>query len=527
MEQTLVYLRVSSKGQEDNYSLDAQEKLALSYAQRNNFQIVKIWRGSESAWGKKERRNFMQMLEYAKKHNEIKHIIFDILDRMTRNDNDKIKIKELITKYGKLIHFSRSNKIYSIESNPDDEFMLDIETAVAKKYSNDISRKVKMGLTEKAEQGYYPSNSPLGYINNKNTNLIEIDPVNAPLIIKLFEKVATGRYSLFMLEQILYDKGLRHKTRGNRIPKSTLHRILHNPIYYGAFKWRGKLYSNAKHQPLISKELWDKAQETLASIHRPCIAKKDFAYRGLLVCGKCDCTVVGQNAKRQYVYYRCSFSKGQHKHSGYIREERMPDLFLPVIKAISMPESVSSWIEEGIQEISKQQGNIKTNKKEVLQKEYDRASKKLSNLYDLQLEGKIHSDMFYIKEQELSQELATLKSELTYCEVNSQEVYQKAHKTLEIVNNLELRYKQANNHEKAHILRLLGVNYVLDGKNVKATYRLPFNHLANIKETIDDTEIKKPQNLLRNQDFEDFNGLKSSKHLLIRGRRDLNPRSLP
>ena len=218
MEQALVYLRVSSRGQEDNYSLDAQEKLAISYAQKNNFEIVKVYKGAESAWGKKERRNFTQMLDYAKKHPEIKHIIFDILDRMTRNDSDKVKIIDLIQNHKKIIHFSRSNKIYSIESSSDEEFMLDIETAVAKKYSNDISRKVKMGLTEKAEQGYYPSNSPLGYINNKNTNLIEVDPVNAPLIQELFEKVATGRYSLLMLEQIFYDKGLRHKTRGNRIP---------------------------------------------------------------------------------------------------------------------------------------------------------------------------------------------------------------------------------------------------------------------------------------------------------------------
>jgi hypothetical protein len=275
--------------------------------------------------------------------------------------------------------------------------MFDIETAVAKKYSNDISRKVKMGLTEKAEQGFYPSNSPLGYINNRNTNTIEIDPINAPLIRELFEKVSTGRYSLLMLEQMLYDKGLRHKTRGNRIRKSTLHKIIYNHLYYGVFKWKGKIYTNAKHTPLISKELWDKAHEALANLHRPCIAKKDFAYRGLLTCGKCDCTIVGQNAKKRYVYYRCSFSKGHHEHSGYIREENMPDLFLPVIKAVSITENIKSWLEDGIKEISKKQENIKINKKEILQKEYNRACIKLNRLYDLQLEGKTNKNFFIQK----------------------------------------------------------------------------------------------------------------------------------
>jgi DNA invertase Pin-like site-specific DNA recombinase len=55
MQEALLYLRVSSKGQEDNYSLDAQEKLGIDYACKNNLEIVKIWKGAESAWGKKER----------------------------------------------------------------------------------------------------------------------------------------------------------------------------------------------------------------------------------------------------------------------------------------------------------------------------------------------------------------------------------------------------------------------------------------------------------------------------------------
>ncbi|WP_413853384.1 recombinase family protein [Candidatus Ruminimicrobium bovinum] len=61
-EKAILFLRVSSKGQEDNYSLDAQEKLAKQYAQQNNLEIVKIWKVSESAWGKKERKNFLEML---------------------------------------------------------------------------------------------------------------------------------------------------------------------------------------------------------------------------------------------------------------------------------------------------------------------------------------------------------------------------------------------------------------------------------------------------------------------------------
>ncbi len=175
-EKAILFLRVSSKGQEDNYSLDAQEKLAKQYSLQNNLDIVKIWKVSESAWGKKERKNFLEMLEYVKKHQEIKHIIFDILDRMTRNDFDKIKIIKLVREYDKVIHFTRTSKTYDKNSSPDDEFVMDIEVASAKKLSNDISRKTKMGLQEKAEEGIYPGNAPTGYLNKtiNNENVIVV-----------------------------------------------------------------------------------------------------------------------------------------------------------------------------------------------------------------------------------------------------------------------------------------------------------------------------------------------------------------
>ncbi|MFQ5788451.1 MAG: recombinase family protein [Thermodesulfobacteriota bacterium] len=125
MDLSLLYVRVSSLDQErDGYSLDAQEKLGHEYAHRKELEIKRMWKVSESAWHK-ERKAFNQLVEYAKKHTEIKHIIFDITDRMTRNDLDKLKIYNLIKDYDKTNHFSRSNKILNKHSGSDDEFMFD------------------------------------------------------------------------------------------------------------------------------------------------------------------------------------------------------------------------------------------------------------------------------------------------------------------------------------------------------------------------------------------------------------------
>ena len=43
-EKAVAYLRVSSAKQEDGYSLDAQEKMTMQYAEKNNLDIVKKWK---------------------------------------------------------------------------------------------------------------------------------------------------------------------------------------------------------------------------------------------------------------------------------------------------------------------------------------------------------------------------------------------------------------------------------------------------------------------------------------------------
>ncbi|MBF0595428.1 MAG: recombinase family protein [Candidatus Omnitrophica bacterium] len=337
-EDALEYDRISSKKQDDGFSLDAQGRLGQDYADRRNLRIVKTWKVIESAWNKKnERVAFNQVIEYAKAHPKIKHIIFDITDRMTRNDIDKIKINDLIHNHGKIIHFARSNKIYDKSSSPDDIFMLDIEVAVAKKMSNDISRKVKMGMQEKADQGFYPSISPLGYINNRQTRLIDINPVQAPHLRVAFQMMATGNYSLEMIVKHLDSVGFRTNT-GARIRKSSLAHALKNPFYYGVFVWNSKQIQGT-HEPLIDKATFDRVQLVLSGKRHPHIHRKDFPFNNFFTCDICDCTILGEEKRKansnRYVYYHCSFSKGRHENGPYIPPNRLAEIMAEPVKQVS------------------------------------------------------------------------------------------------------------------------------------------------------------------------------------------------
>ncbi len=476
MNSALLYIRVSSKEQEkEGFSLDAQEKLGKEYALRNNLTIIKHWRVSESAW-KDERTAFNQMIEYAKGHDKIKHIIFDVADRMTRNDMDKIRIYTLIKLHDKKIHFSRSNKTIDKHSGSEDEFMLDIEVAVAKKMSNDISRKTKMGMLEKAEQGLYPSYAPIGYKNNSLTHLIEVDEDIAHYIKKAFSFTATGSYSLSMIANLLYREGFRGR-KGNRIGKGAIHYLLKNPLYYGAFFWKSKLYQGS-HAPLVSKSEFENVQNILGRDKHPSTSKRNFAFNNLMTCGICNCKVIGERKKNKYNYYHCTFSKGRHSGDGYIREEVLAKKFEEPIQQITINEDLAVWLKEALKESNKNTIELQEKRLSMLRNQCERAENRLNRLYDARFDEEVDKETFETKKGEYEAQLVEIKSQIDGSRITNPNFYEDGCKILELSSRLHSLYVKASYEEKAKLLNLVASNYTLIDLTPYPTYRKPFSFLT-------------------------------------------------
>ena len=86
--------------------------------------------------------------------------------------------------------------------------------------------------------------------------------------------------------------------------------VLRNPINMGDFDWKGQRYDGT-HAPIVSRELWDKAQALPRGryVNRNKKPKRDFAFRGLIRCGHCGCSMVAEIKKSRY--YHCSRAKGK------------------------------------------------------------------------------------------------------------------------------------------------------------------------------------------------------------------------
>ncbi len=98
--------------------------------------------------------------------------------------------------------------------------------------------------------------------------------------------------------------GMRNK-QGRKIVKSRMHEILRNPFYYGAFQWNGKVYTNGKHEPIISKELFTRVQQALSRKPDAKYSKHFYMLKGLVRCEECQGSI-SWFEKKGHIYGRCN-----------------------------------------------------------------------------------------------------------------------------------------------------------------------------------------------------------------------------
>ena len=84
--------RVSTHDQEDKFSLGAQTKLILEYAQQNRIRIAKKYIFAESAKDSDTRKIFKEILDYLSKHEQIHYLLVEKVDRLSRNFEDYINV---------------------------------------------------------------------------------------------------------------------------------------------------------------------------------------------------------------------------------------------------------------------------------------------------------------------------------------------------------------------------------------------------------------------------------------------------
>src|SRR5215470_12535400 len=153
LPRAVIYARVSSKEQEkEGFSIPAQLKLLKEYAAANGFAVVQENVDVETA-KQTGRAAFDEMVAYLKAHPTVRVMLVEKTDRLYRNLKDWVTVDELEVE----IHFPKEGVVLSCESRSSEKFMHGIKVLMAKNYIDNLSEEARKGMTEKAEQGIWPT----------------------------------------------------------------------------------------------------------------------------------------------------------------------------------------------------------------------------------------------------------------------------------------------------------------------------------------------------------------------------------
>jgi site-specific DNA recombinase len=140
------------------------------------------------------RAAFGETVAYLKAHPSICVMLVEKTDRLYRNLKDWVTVDELDVE----MHFPKVGVVLSRESRSSEKFMHGIKVLMAKNYIDNLSEEARKGMQEKAEQGIWPTKTPLGYrniIGLDGKKVIAVDTAVAPIVAKLFDWYASGTWA--------------------------------------------------------------------------------------------------------------------------------------------------------------------------------------------------------------------------------------------------------------------------------------------------------------------------------------------
>lgn len=345
-----LYARKSTESDERQaLSIESQVNEMLQIAEREGLEVIDIRRESKSAKDSGNRPVFKELLSDVKQE-KFNSILTWAPDRLSRNAGD----------LGSVVDLMDEQKLHSIRTygqtfsnSPNEKFLLMILCSQAKLENDNRGINVKRGLRARCELGLWPTNAATGYIkerrlDRKNECLIDED--RAPVIKQMFERVAYEKWSGRKLYHWLkFELNFRTHAGKKHLSLGNIYKILDNTFYYGSFEYpkgSGQWYQG-KHEPIITKELYDEVQTQLKGNELKTRTDKEFAFTKLMTCGLCGSGISADEKYKKlkngkfntHIYYGCTKAKDKNCKCGYINETDLIKQLQDLVDTIKLKEN--------------------------------------------------------------------------------------------------------------------------------------------------------------------------------------------
>lgn len=340
-----IYVRVSSKEQVDNYSIETQLKEIREFLTKQNIIEVGVFIEEGESAKTTNRTQFFNLEKFIKlnKH-RVDHVVVYKVDRWARNQEDYHYQKAKLKQYGVQSILSATE---NIADSKEGRFLEGIYAALAQLDNENKGERTKSAMLTKALDGWFPAVAPYGYKNDPTTKRLVNDEKYYQPIKQGLLNFLNGK-SIPQLVASFEQQGVTNKL-GNPLDAKAVWKILDKSMFYaGKYTWKD--YPDliqGKHNPMITWQQHLQIQNKLRSkphdrkpvddIENTFVLNFSIAKgRGFLHCANCNNRLTHSRSKGNggtYPYYYCNNSKCNLEKKSIIKtdlENMFSDLLIDI-----------------------------------------------------------------------------------------------------------------------------------------------------------------------------------------------------
>jgi site-specific DNA recombinase len=328
LRRVVTYERVSSEDQRERQTIVTQtEELARRLRDDSGVELIERYAddGVSGAIPFADRPAGQRLLADAAR-GRFQEVWIYRIDRLGRDDIDPLIVRRDLERLGVAVH--------SVTEGAIDAFMYHIHVAVAAQERRILMDRSAAGMDRAARAGRYTGGIvPYGYKVEgikQTAGLVPSDTMiwgdwtEAELVRRIYHWLALDEWSCRRVADELnrlgvptaYQKdgrGIRGKKTQGKWRPGRIRNLVVNPVYKGDLQYGrrskregGREVIKAEIEPVVSQEMWDAAQATLAANRIiPKNGRRIYPLRSLIVCGL-DGLKYSGSTNRGITWYRCN-----------------------------------------------------------------------------------------------------------------------------------------------------------------------------------------------------------------------------
>ena len=471
MKKAIIMCRVSTDEQAKGYSLDVQHEQLVTYCQRNNIEIIKEYKEDHSAKNF-DRPEFRKLLKFAKSNkNSIDYLLVTSWDRFSRNITDSFNMLRCFK--------ALSIEVQAIEQPidfnvPESKALLAMNLVFPEIDNDRRSLKIRGGIRGSLKAGRWCRKAPVGYKNSR-------DDQNKPLLTPSDK----AKYIQYAFNEILRGKNQAEirsaiNKMGHKISRNNMSNILRNPVYIGkivvpACEDEPEVWVEGVHQGIISDKTFYKVQEILEQRKRSSkrasytTQREELPLRGKLYCSKCKSKMTGSASRSQngsrFFYYHCNSCKKERFNA-----LKLNGIFTSILTDFKFTKQSKQLYKKVLESLMLEDNGNLQKQRELLNEKQDKLIKRMENLQDLFVDGKITQQAYNSAYTRYTNESESNKQELYNLSQSNTVFKQNIEKAYRMLNNFDRLYNQSDIYGKQRLISsIFPENIEFDGKKCRTT----------------------------------------------------------